>query len=297
MILAAGIGTRLRPLTSIRPKALMPVANQPVLGATIEYLKKFGVTQIAVNAHHLSDHLVKYLDGGKPFGLKIEVLVEAEILGTGGGIKNAAGFWGVEPFLVINSDIITDLDLSAAIIAHENAGNKATLVLHDYRPFNKIKVNENSEIVEIPHGFRPENLAFTGIHIIDPELINFIPEGVYYDIVDCYRQLIGSGIKIGAYVAQDFYWRDIGTVGDYMLANKEALKGIPFLIPSSCVIGEGVITKDWAVIGEDSLVEEGSEVTRSVLWDQVRIRKGVRIIDSIVTSSKNVNRDMVSEIF
>jgi mannose-1-phosphate guanylyltransferase len=296
MILAAGMGTRLMPLTLSRPKALMPIANRPVIKGVIEYLKKHGVTEMVVNAHHLSDHIVKYLEGGKPFGVEIEVKVEPAILGTGGGIKNTSGFWGAESFLVINSDIVTDLDLSNAINVHRKMGNIATLVLHDCEPFNKIKIDESSKILEISDSRHTGNLAFTGIHIVNPELLDFIPEGAYFDIIECYRQLIGSESQIGAYVAHDFYWKDIGAIREYILANKEALKGTPFLIPRNCTIDESVTIKDWAVIGEDCLLEEGADVRRSILWDQVKVGKGVRIIDSIVTSSKEVTSDIISEI-
>jgi NDP-sugar pyrophosphorylase family protein len=296
MILAAGKGTRLRPLTLTRPKALMPIANRPVIKGIIEYLKKHGVTEIVVNAHHLSDHIVKYLGGGKPFGVKIEVKFEPEILGTGGGIKNTSGFWGTEPFLVINSDIITDLDLTHAINAHTQMGNIVTLVLHDYEPYNKIKVDEDLKIVEIPYNCRPDRLAFTGIHIISPELLGFIPEGGYSDIIECYRQLIRSENQIGAYVANDFYWMDIGTIEDYMRANKEALKGSSFLVPENCTIDNRVTLEDWVVIGDNCLLEEGADVRRSILWDKVEVKRGVKIIDSVITSSKKVTSDIVSGV-
>ena len=296
MILAAGMGIRLRPLTLIRPKALVPIANRPVIEIIIEYLKKQGVTEVVVNAHHLSHHMVEYLDGGKRFDMPIEVRVEPEILGTGGGIRNTSDFWGDEPFLVINSDIVTDLDLSGAINFHKKTGNIATLILHDHEPFNKIKIDENSTVVEISYGCQKGGLAFTGMHVISPGLLGYIPAGVYYDIIECYRRLIHSGVPIGAYLAHGFYWRDIGTLDDYVLANREALKGTPFLFSEDCMVDDGASIREWAVIGEHCLVEKGAEVARSILWDRVKIRKGVRIMDSVVTSSQDVTRDVVSGI-
>ena len=109
MILAAGLGTRLHLLTEKRPKALMPVVNIPIICRIIEHLKGHGISRIVVNAHHHYRQLIDYLDGGRPFGLEIDVRVEPELLGTGGGIKNTSDFWDNDPFFIINGDILTDI--------------------------------------------------------------------------------------------------------------------------------------------------------------------------------------------
>jgi mannose-1-phosphate guanylyltransferase len=296
MILAAGFGTRLRPLTLIRPKALMPVANIPVIDGIIEHLRRHGVKEIVVNAHHLSEQIVAHLDGGLPFGIKIEVVVEREILGTGGGLKNTGGIWGSDPFIVANSDIVTDIDLSDALSIHKKKGNIATLVLHDYRPFNTVSIDGSSAIVDISDKPDTGRLAFTGIHIVNPELLGYIPDGEYFDIIKCYRYLIKNGDRVGAYVVRDHYWRDIGTINSYILANKEAVGGTSSLISEKCRIHYSAALKDWAVIGENCLLEEGVEIKRSILWDGVKVRKGVSVIDSIVTSSKEIVGDTISEV-
>ena len=138
MILAAGFGTRLHPLTSIIPKPLVPVANQPVIERTIRHLKKHGIHEMIVNAHYHHNQISDFLDQGRPFGVDIEVRVERDILGTGGGIKNTEDFWDTEPFVVINSDIVTDIDLSEACSDHKTQGNLVTMVLHDHPPFFRI---------------------------------------------------------------------------------------------------------------------------------------------------------------
>ncbi|MDY7038929.1 MAG: nucleotidyltransferase family protein, partial [Thermodesulfobacteriota bacterium] len=187
MILAAGLGTRLRPLTDNRPKALIPVTNKPIITRAVEYLKKHGISRIVVNAHHHHEQIVDYLDGGRPFGLDIDVRVEPKILGTGGGIKNVSDFWGDEPFIVINSDILTNIDLSPAYEHHLTSGSLATLILHDREPFNQIRTDNNQNITDIAKKNIPGRLAFTGIHIMDPGLLSHIPEGKFFDIIDCYR--------------------------------------------------------------------------------------------------------------
>jgi len=300
MILAAGLGTRLRPLTSKRPKALLPVANRPLIERTIEYLKAHGISEIVVNAHHCHRQIVEHLTNDSDFGIGIDVRVEPEILGTGGGIKNTADFWDSEPFIVINGDILTDIDLSEPYEIHQRKRALATLILHDYGPFNKIRVDSALDIRDIPHETaldKPRRLAFTGVHVINPALLKYIPNGVFSDIIDCYRGLIKSGSPPHAHVIKGHYWRDIGTVGSYFLTNREyAMEENSFLVAPNCRIDPSVTLAEWAVIGENGDLEEGVEIKRSILWEKVRVKKGVKVIDSIVTSSKEVKVDLINEI-
>ncbi len=297
MILAAGLGTRLRPLTSEKPKPLVPIGNIPIINLLIHYLKRHGIDEVIVNAHHYYQQLIDHLDGGKPFGIHIEGRVEPEILGTGGGIKNTEDFWNADPFIIINSDILTDIDLSRALEEHQRNKNLVTLVLHDYKAFNQILIDERLNILEIAPKKNPGRLAFTGIHIIEPEILNHIPKGKFSNIIDCYRDLIRSGKSVRAHLSHGHYWRDIGTVESYMLANKEALIDNPFHIgPGSQIHGSARI-EDWAVMGENTRLEENVEIRRSILWNNVTIKKGTRIIDSIVTSSKTVGKNLIADIY
>ena len=250
MILAAGLGTRLLPLTNERPKALIPVVNRPIIGRIIDYLKIHGVTRIVVNAHHHYRQVLDYLDGGRPFGLEIDVLVEPEILGTGGGVKKSSCFWDDEPFIIINSDILTNIDLGKAYEYHKKCGNIATLILHDCMPFNQIRIDNNRQIIDISLQNREDGLAFTGIHIIEPALLPHIPESRYSDIIDCYRRLIFSGRSISAYLSRGHYWRDIGNIDSYLKANKEGLDNQPFSIGPASHIDSSVKFKEWTIVGE-----------------------------------------------
>lgn len=297
MILAAGFGTRLRPLTDIKPKALIPVANRPVIGRIIGYLKQHGVREIVVNAHHHYEQVVDYLDGGRPFGLDIHVLIEPEILGTGGGIRNAREFWDREPFVVINSDVLSEIDLSAAYREHKKAGGLATLVLHDCEPFNQIAVDDGLNITDISERTIPGRLAFTGIHILHRDLLAYIPEGGYSNIVQCYRRLIDLQEYPRAMITGGYYWRDIGTVDSYFMANREFLMDRAFLVGKGCRVGPRVRWDEWGVIGDRCLVEKNVEIRRSILWEGVTVRAGRRIVDSIVTSFKEVEKDVVGEIY
>lgn len=297
MILAAGLGTRLRPLTSKKPKALVPVGNKAVIDRVIHYLMGHNISEIIVNAHHHHQQIVNYLDGNRSFGINIQVRIEPEILGTGGGIKNVTDFWRDEPFIVMNADIMTNIDLLKALKVHSKNKNLATLILHNYKPFNQLLINNRFNIVDISSEDLPDRLAFTGIHIIEPELLNYIPDEVYSNIITCYQKLIGLGKPISAHVSNKHYWRDIGTVSSYVLANKEALQGKPFLMGQGSQIHSTAKLEDWAIIGEKNELEEDVEIRRSILWENVTVKKGRKVIDSIVTSSKQVRYDIINKIY
>jgi mannose-1-phosphate guanylyltransferase len=297
MILAAGLGTRLRPLTSNTPKALMPVGNVPIIDRIIEYLKTYGISELVVNAHHHHEQIVGHLNGGMPFNIDIDVRVEQDILGTGGGIKNTEDFWDNAPFIVVNGDILTNINLRKAYEAHKRSESLATLILHDQPPFNQIKIDDQKNITHIADENLANRLAFTGIHIIDPKLMARIPEGVFSNIIHCYRELIREGTPPNAYISEGHEWRDIGTIESYVLANKEALQEESFLCAPDCRIDSSAVLKDWAVIGSETVLEQGVEICRSILWEKVKVKKGVKIIDSIVTASKFVQHDLVDGIF
>ncbi|MBW2145009.1 MAG: nucleotidyltransferase family protein [Deltaproteobacteria bacterium] len=296
MILAAGLGTRLRPLTSKKPKPLVPIGNRPLIDKLIHYLKGHGIREIVVNAHHHPQQIVEHLDGGRPFGIKVEVRVEPEILGTGGGIKNTEDFWDPDPFIVINGDILTDVDLNRAFEEHRRSGNLVTLVLHNYKPFNQIRIDNQQNIIDIASDDRSGRLAFTGIHIIEPEVLNYIPSGKFSNIIDCYRELIRSGEPIRAHLSHEHYWRDIGTVNSYVLANKESLHENSFLLAPDCRIHSTARMEEWAIIGTNVLLDKDVEIRRSILWNDVRVRRGTKVIDSVVTSQKDVENDLFDAI-
>jgi len=296
MILAAGFGTRLRPLTEMKPKALMPVANKPILARNIEYLISHGITEIIVNAHHHSQQVVDYLKDGASFGLNIEVKVEQEILGTGGGIKNTEDFWDKEPFFVINSDILTDINLDTVYGFHQTSGALVTLVLHDCEPFNQIQIDDRWNITDIAKGNLPGRLAFTGIHVIHPDVLSHISQGAFSDIIECYRGLIRLGKPVRACLVRGHYWRDIGSIESYLEANRE-LAGNSFVIGPGCSVDSSVKLTDWGVIGENSRLGKNAEVKRSVLWEGVTIKEGIKVVDSVVTSGREVDRDLHGKVY
>jgi len=297
MILAAGKGTRLQPLTHITPKVLVPVVNIPVIDRTIDYLRAYGVQEIIINAHHLHRQIIDYLTYMHNSCRTIEIRIEKDILGTGGGIKNTEGFWGKEPFIVVNGDILTNIDLSKAYKFHAKQNNLVTMVLHDYPRYNKIAVDGHMNILSIGPGVRLESaLAFTGIHVINPEILDSIPKNKKYNILDCYRELINQKKPLRGYLATKHRWIDIGTIQDYIRANFNLLPHKKKVIGSHCHIDLTAIKEDWVVIGKGSCVEKGATVKRSVLWDNVVVKEGVKVIDSVVASGVIVKKELYNAV-
>ncbi|MEW6326796.1 MAG: NDP-sugar synthase [Thermodesulfobacteriota bacterium] len=292
MILAAGFGTRLRPLTLLKPKPLFPVLNKPLLAIIIEQLRHAGVTEIAVNTHHLGDQIAAFLEKYNLPGFTVHVLHERLILGTGGGLRNAGRFLDNAPFLVVNGDIFTTIDLKAAYTFHIASGNAVTMALHHYPKYNNVLVDDRDFI----KGFSPRpdgRMAFTGIHVINPDVLSLIPKGVYYDILDTYRTLISKGAKVGAFRVSGHYWTDIGTTEAYLALHGDLLKGqvkgiddllpcdSPFCLGEDVSIGKDVEFIDWVSLGDRVSVGPHAHLTRSIIWEGASIKANSRIVNAV----------------
>jgi len=222
MILAAGFGTRLRPFTENIPKPLFTISQNPLLDITIRNLQKAGCEAIIVNTHHLHEKIEFYILS-QDYSIPVYTRHESSILGTGGAIKNVEDFWDSAPFMVINSDIVTDIDFNEVYDFHLKGDSLATLVVHDYYEFNKLRIDRNGFIKSFNNmkndGEEEKDnfklLAFTGIHVLDPEITNFIPAGKFSSIIDVYIKLGQQNKKIKAFIANNLYWRDIGTLDSY----------------------------------------------------------------------------------
>jgi mannose-1-phosphate guanylyltransferase len=313
MVLAAGAGTRLRPLTLLRPKPLFPLLNRPLLAWIIDILARFQVRRLILNSHHLSEQVDAFLtqSGSRDRFDDLQLLHEPMILGTGGGIKNTETFWRSDPFLVLNGDSITNIDLFRAIEFHRRHQGPVTLVLHDYPSFNNIVADERGRIQElrVPSGGQ---WAFTGIHILNREIFGHLPAVDFYDIVPVYQDLILRGVPIWAYRAQGHYWRDMGTPQSYRLLHQEFLSGNALALfdpgreyetpsPGWCLhprarIEEGVRLEGWGAVGADCLLAKGCSLRNTILWDRVRVREGVRIDGAIVSEGRDVPNDLLGDI-
>jgi aminoglycoside/choline kinase family phosphotransferase/dTDP-glucose pyrophosphorylase len=217
MILAAGLGTRLLPYTGHTPKPLFTLNGTPLLDISIRSLAAAGISSVVVNTHHLHDRIAAHLKE-RDFGIPVTVRHEPVILGTGGAVRNVSDFWDDRPFLVINGDVFTDLDFRRVIDFHLRRGAAATLVLIDFPGFNHVTLSSDQGI----DGFHEEHpapgtrrLAFTGIQMIEPRVLDRIPEGRFSSIIDLYRRLIAEGERVEGFVPEGIIWRDIGTSERY----------------------------------------------------------------------------------
>ncbi len=221
MILAAGLGTRLRPLTNNRPKALVEVAGKTMLEITLARLRELGIREVIVNAHHFADRLIEYLKAHDNFGMRIEVSREDVLLDTGGGLKKAGHFFQGgrdEPFLVHNVDVLSAIDLQRMIDSHRKSDALATLAVQDRKSSRYLLFDDHlqlcgrrisgDEIVrEAPH-LTP--LAFSGIHVLSPDIFKLMKEQGIFSIIDVYLRLAGEWEKIVGFRADQYYWRDLG---------------------------------------------------------------------------------------
>ena len=226
MVLAAGLGTRLKPLTNDRPKALVEVAGRTLLEITLTRLRTFGIHEVIVNVHHFGDMIENYLKTNNNFELQIEISREDELLlDTGGGLKKAARFFqqGLpeEPFILHNVDVISNIDFGEMLKFHEAEKALATLAVQDRESTRYLLFDESLELCGRQSGrngkqelVRPSKkllpLAFSGIHVISPRFLTKMSEDGVFSIIDTYLRAAQQGEKILGFRADRFYWRDLG---------------------------------------------------------------------------------------
>jgi NDP-sugar pyrophosphorylase family protein len=226
MVLAAGLGTRLRPLTDDRPKALVEVAGRTMLEITLTRLRSFGIHDVIINVHHFSELVLQYLRSHDNFGMRIAVSEEQRLLDTGGGLKKAAYFLSessnlAEPFILHNVDVISTIDLRRMVRFHRENQALATLAVQERETSRYLVFDEQLQLCGRRAGRERETelvrssphthpLAFSGIHVISPRLLGMMTEEGVFSIVTSYLRLAGQGEKILAFRADEYYWRDLG---------------------------------------------------------------------------------------
>lgn len=287
MILAAGYGTRLWPLTIDRAKPAIPFMGRPIVGYIAEYLAGYGYTDVVVNLHHRPDSVRGALGDGSRFGVRLHYSEEHEILGTSGAIDNARPLLGDEPFLVINGKIITDIDLAAALETHRREQALATLVLRPNR------ARERYSIVRVEKGLTtgfgpmptldvtasdndPEAapLMFTGIQILEPRIFSYIPRGCFsHSTTDVYPQAIARGERIVAHIASG-EWHEVSTIERYLGTNIHFLhqRGLD------------------KIAGDGSIIDPGASVSGAVLWEDVRVEAGAIVEKAVLGRGVHVGR-------
>ena len=215
MVLAAGLGTRLRPLTNSRPKALVEVGGRTLLEITLSRLKSFGVRDVIVNVHHFPDMIVEYLKAKENFGVHIEISREKVLLDTGGGLKKAGWFFqnnSAEPFILHNVDVITDIDLHRMLEFHQKHQAVATMAMQKRKTSRYLLFDAEGRLCGKSSTPDPgfQSLGFSGIHVISPRLVSMMPSEEVFSIITCYLDLAARGERILAFPADEYSWKDMG---------------------------------------------------------------------------------------
>ena len=305
MILAAGFGTRLFPLTIDRTKPAIPFLGKPLVGYAAEYLSGFGFDEIVVNLHHQPESVKRALGDGSDFGVQIHYTLEQPaILGTAGALWNAREFLEKDTFLVINGKIITDIDLAAALAMHKDSGALATMVLKENANHEKFTViNTEGGFVTGFGGFpepifedehqktksdtRNPPLMYTGIQILEPKVFDYIPPAVESDIISVfYRPAMAHGEKIAAHIT-DGNWRELSTIQRYLDISLAVLNGEHngVSIGKNADIALTAEVRD-SILWDDVVIEPGATIERAILGDGVRVRAGETIKNAAVVRAE-----------
>ena len=304
MILAAGFGTRLFPLTIDRTKPAIPFLGKPLVGYVAEYLAHFGIKDVVVNLHHQPDSVISALGDGSDFGVHIEYSrEEPRILGTAGALDNARQWLEDDTFLVVNGKIITDIDIAAAIETHRTSGAIATMVLkpnskrekftivetHDHwlKGFGDDAMPVSEDEIRNPQSAIRNPYMFTGIHIFEPRVFEYIPRGVYSDIVPTfYDPALKNGEKIAVHVT-DANWYELSTIPRYLDISLAMMGSGDVFFGRNCMM-EGAVSVTDSVIWDDVTIGAGANLYRVIIADGVRIQPGEHFENAAI-----VRADMV----
>lgn len=307
-IMAAGVGTRLEPLTLAVPKPMVPVCNIPVMQHNIELLKKHGINDIVANLHYFPEQIECYFRNGRAFGVNLEYSYEENLMGTAGGVKKMASSARLSDqyFVVLSSDVLMDIDLKALISFHKKKKALATIALtevEDTSEFGVVILDKDWKITAFQEKPKKKdalsNLINTGVYIFNREILSMIPDK---EVFDFGRQLFPRLVKNGfAFygMKQNGYWKDIGSIENYKAGNFETLKkkgkGNNILIGKNCKIDPGVRLEGNVIIGDNCLVRQGTEIKSSIIWSETVIDSGVKIDSSIIGSWCYIERGAVIE--
>jgi NDP-sugar pyrophosphorylase family protein len=299
MILAAGYGTRLWPLTADRTKPAIPFLGRPLVGYVAEYLARYGCREVVVNLHHRPESVRESLGDGSRFGVHLEYVEEPVILGTSGALDNAREYLEGDTFIVVNGKIVTDINLYQAIETHRRTNALATLVLLENSARERFSMVETREGLITGFGGMPAPIAsdnaddethvlgaplmFTGIQILEPRIFSYIPRGVFsHSTTDVYPQAIARGEVVAAHVAEGM-WYELSTIPRYleislalMAADDRSIE-----IGDNCFISAEANVLE-TILWDDVTIEAGARVRRAVLGDGVRVGRGETIENAAV---------------
>ena len=290
IVLSAGYGTRLWPLTEDRTKPAIPILGKPLVGYVAEYLSAYGIDEIVVNLHHRPESVRRALGDGSRFGVTLHYVEEPLILGTSGALDNTREFFQQETFVVVNGKIITDIDLNAALKTHRESNALATLVLlpNVRRERFSVVETEGGRIkrfggMPVANETGATPLMFTGIHIMEPRILEYVPRGVFSDsVVDVYPKALANGEVVAAHVASG-KWRELSTLKRYLDISVELLReeGKSLVAGTNARIAVTATVSE-SVLWDNVEIGDGARVSRAVLADHVRIGAGEVVENAVV---------------
>lgn len=309
MVLAAGVGSRLDPLTSQLPKPLVPVANRPVMEHILRLLKDHGIEDVVSNLHYLPDKIRNYFGDGSSLGMNLDFRYEAELSGDAGGVRACKEFFGQETFIVLMGDLLTDADISRVIAEHKKKKALATIGIKrvsDVSQFGVVLTDNDGFVTGFQEKPAPEealsDFASTGIYVLEPEIFDYMPKtGSFGFGRQLFPQLLNDKLPLLA-VDLKSYWTDVGTIQQYRNSNFDALEGKLLVdIPASKrelgQIAESakvdtVHVEGNLLVGKRSHIAPGVKIKgRVIIGDNCRIERNVTLEDTIVWSNSVVEEN------
>lgn len=330
MVLAAGLGTRLRPLTGSISKPMAPIVNRPVMYHILRLIKKHGFDEAVANLHYHPHAITNYFGKGQRVNMELRYSLEPELLGTAGGVKSVHRFFGDETFLVISGDALTDLDLTKLIKQHRQSGGIATLALKRVEDPSKfgVVIQEKSSgrilgFQEKPApGEELSNLCNCGIYIFEPAIFDYIPLDTFYDFgKQLFPEFVAKDVPFHGFEI-DGYWNDVGSLEQYRIGNFDALTGevrveipgrevspgihvgegtkiapsasltAPVLLGDHCVVGDDVKLIGPLVIGDRSVIEDGAALEGVIQWRAAQTGAGAKVLGGIIGRGAHIRDDV-----
>jgi len=307
ILLAAGLGTRLRPLTYELPKPMVPILGRPVMEHIMRLMAQHGFDDVVANLHYFPDLIRDYFGDGSRQGIRLVYSYEEELLGTAGGVRNVRDHFGGETFLVISGDALTDIDLTAFWKRHKEAGGIATLALKqvdDPSQLGVVIVDDDGRIQGFQEKPAPgeelSNLGSCGIYMFEPEIFDYFPDEEFVDWAnDVYPALLDQDVSFyGHEIAE--YWNDVGSFEEYRQGNFDALEGKvkvempgggnvpgdaevegPVFIGAGCEIASGVRLTGPVVIGEGSRIGENCALRDTIVWPRTEVDPGTVLVGGL----------------
>lgn len=319
MVMAAGVGSRLDPLTKELPKPLVPVLNKPVMDILLEKLKSFGVEQVIANTHYLAEKIEKRYCENSPVDIEFHYIREETLSGTAGGVKKCEFFFeDVDDFLVVSADGLHDADLEKIVKSHKQSGCIATMAIvavehEEVSKYGVVVPSKEHNVLEFqekpPLEEAKSNYINTGIYVFSKRILDFIPEGETYDFAkNVFPSLLEAGEKINVYKIYS-YWSDIGTIEQYIQSNKDALSRkvmIPepnimrkyeavYSVGHKCKIDKSVRFLNNVIIGNNCTIGKNVILDNVILWDGVTVEDGVELRNTACANNSLLKSSIVNE--